>query len=96
MASSSSPRSSPAGTGAARRTSTLKVHIDKKTVLTSQLFFDPGTVGEIYAAAPYSDHAGWESNTQNSNDGIYDPTGLVTTATSATGYLGAINLGVDV
>lgn len=74
----------------------LKVHIDRKTVLTSQLFFDPTTVGEIYAASPYSDHAGWESNTQNTSDTIYDPTGLVTTATSATRYLGAINLGVDV
>ena len=74
----------------------LKVHIDKKTALTSQLFFDPATVAEIYAAAPYADHVGWESNTQNSNDGIYDPTGLVTTARNATGYLGAINLGIDV
>ncbi|MBJ8346336.1 protocatechuate dioxygenase [Antrihabitans sp. YC2-6] len=74
----------------------LKVHIDKKTVLTSQLFFDPTTVGEIYANSPYSDHAGWASNVQNSNDNIYDPTGLVTLAKGPNGYLGAINLGVDV
>lgn len=74
----------------------VKVHIDKKTVLTTQLFFDDATKTEIYAMTPYSDHAGWENNTQNSTDNIYDDTGLVTMQKSADGYLGAVNLGVSV
>lgn len=74
----------------------VKVHIDKKTVLTTQLFFDEATKGEIYATTPYSDHAGWESNTQNSGDNIYDDTGLVTVQKSSDGYLGAVNLGISV
>lgn len=74
----------------------VKVHVNKATVLTTQLFFDPTLTGEVYQASPYSDHAGWENNTQNSNDNIYDDTGLVTTAKSADGYIGAVNLGVSV
>ncbi|WP_089247877.1 protocatechuate dioxygenase [Rhodococcoides kyotonense] len=74
----------------------LKVHIDKKTVLTSQLFFDDATKAEIYATSPYSDHAGWESNTQNSDDNIYDDTGLVVVQKSGDGYIGAVNLGISV
>lgn len=73
----------------------VKVHVDKKTVLTTQLFFDPSLIGEVYVQAPYADHAGWEDNTQNSDDGIYDDTGLVTTQKVADGYIGAVNLGVS-
>ncbi|MDJ0394622.1 protocatechuate dioxygenase [Rhodococcus sp. G-MC3] len=74
----------------------VKVHIDKKTVLTTQLFFDDAAKTEIYLTAPYSDHTGWENNVQNSTDNIYDDTGLVTMQKSTDGYLGAVNLGVSV
>ena len=74
----------------------LKVHIDKKTVLTTQLFFDEALLDEVYATAPYSDHTGRESNVTNATDSIYDDAGLVTVAKQSDGYLAAINLGVDV
>jgi protocatechuate 3,4-dioxygenase beta subunit len=74
----------------------LKVHIDKKTVLTTQLFFDEALLNEVYATDPYSDHTGRENNVTNATDGIYDDAGLLTVAKQSDGYLAAINLGVDV
>ncbi|MFC9833998.1 intradiol ring-cleavage dioxygenase [Rhodococcus sp. NPDC127530] len=74
----------------------LKVHIDKKTVLTTQLFFDEALLDEVYATAPYSDHTGRENNVTNATDGIYDDAGLMTVVTQSDGYLAAINLGIDV
>ncbi|WP_188542992.1 dioxygenase family protein [Rhodococcoides trifolii] len=71
-----------------------KVHVDKQTVLTTQLFFDDATKATVYAQSPYSDHAGWENNTQNDTDNIYDASGLVTAQQAADGWIGAINLGV--
>ncbi|MBJ8342603.1 intradiol ring-cleavage dioxygenase [Antrihabitans sp. YC3-6] len=71
----------------------LKVHVDRKTVLTSQLFFEETLLDEVYATAPYNSHTG--SRTTNASDNIYDATGLVTTASTADGYLGAINLAVE-
>ncbi|MFC9765588.1 intradiol ring-cleavage dioxygenase [Rhodococcus jostii] len=74
----------------------LKVHIDKKTVLTTQLFFDEALLDEVYATAPYSDHTGRENNVNNSTDSIYDDAGRLTVAKQSDGYLAAINLGIDV
>ena len=74
----------------------VKVHIDKKTVLTTQLFFDEALLNTVNAAAPYSSHTGRESSTTNAQDSIYDATGLVTVKQNGSSYLGAINLGIDV
>ncbi|MFD4366779.1 protocatechuate dioxygenase [Rhodococcus sp. NPDC058521] len=74
----------------------VKVHVDKKTVLTTQLFFDEALIDEINATSPYNEHTGRESNTDNSNDNIYDDTGLMTVGKQGDGYLAVINLGVDV
>lgn len=71
----------------------LKVHVDRKTVLTSQLYFEEVLLDEVYATTPYNSHVG--SRTTNASDNIYDATGLVATAATADGYLGAINLAVD-
>jgi protocatechuate 3,4-dioxygenase beta subunit len=71
-----------------------KVHIDKKTVLTTQLFFDDALNDEVYTVPPYAEHTG--RDTRNDDDSIYDAAGLVTTRRSADGYLAAINLGIDV
>lgn len=71
----------------------LKVHVDRKTVLTSQLFFEEVLLDEVYATTPYNSHIG--TRTTNATDSIYDATGLVTTAATADGYLGAINLAVE-
>jgi len=70
------------------------VHVDKKTVLTTQLYVDDDLNAEVYETAPYSDHTG--RDTYNDGDGIFDSSGLMTVTKKGAGYLGLINLGVDV
>eukprot|EP01133_Synstelium_polycarpum_P024551 gene24551-29447_t len=41
----------------------VKVHIDKKTVLTSQTFFDETLLDEVYSQSPYSEHTGLTAST---------------------------------
>ncbi|AQA22060.1 dioxygenase family protein [Rhodococcus sp. MTM3W5.2] len=72
----------------------LKVHVDKATVLTSQLYFEEALIDEVYASAPYNEHTGRENNVDNAGDGIFDESGMVTTVRDGDGYLGAINIGV--
>ncbi|MCJ0901914.1 protocatechuate dioxygenase [Rhodococcus sp. ARC_M6] len=74
----------------------VKVHIDKKTVLTTQTFFDESLLNAVYATSPYSEHTGRESNTTNASDGIFDETGIMTVEKQSDGtYLAVINLGID-
>ena len=74
----------------------VKVHIDKKTVLTTQTFFEESLLDEVYAVSPYSEHTGRESNTNNSNDSIFSETGMMTVEKQSDGsYLAVINLGID-
>ena len=71
-----------------------KVHIDRRTVLTTQLFFDDNVTDAIYlAVAPYKERP--LRDTRNDTDSIYDDVGLMTTQRSADGLLAAINLGLD-
>lgn len=70
-----------------------KVHIDKKTVLTTQLFIDDTITDQAYTAAPYNEHTG--RDTTNSTDNIFDETGLLTIRQQGDGYLGVINMGID-
>lgn len=72
----------------------LKVHVDKKTVLTTQLFFDEALLDAVYAGTPYDEHTGRENNTTNAQDGIFDESGLVTVVKTTDGYRGAVNVGV--
>ncbi|WP_027502630.1 protocatechuate dioxygenase [Rhodococcus sp. UNC363MFTsu5.1] len=72
----------------------LKVHMDKATVLTSQLYFEEELIDEVYASAPYNAHTGRENNVDNATDGIFDASGMVTAVRAADRYLGAINIGV--
>lgn len=72
----------------------LKVHVDKKTVLTTQLFFEEDLLDEIYATSPYDEHTGREQNVNNSTDNIFDESGMVTVVRTDDGYRGAINIGV--
>lgn len=71
----------------------LKVHIDRQNVLTSQLYFDDELNDRVHVAEPYASHSG--RDTRNDSDGIYDPTGLLTTESSTDGHLAYTNLGVD-
>lgn len=70
----------------------LKVHLGTTTVLTTQLFFDDAVSDQVYAADPYRQHTG--RDTRNDRDAFYDPSGLLRTAPSATGWLAATTLGV--
>jgi protocatechuate 3,4-dioxygenase beta subunit len=72
-----------------------KVHVDRKTVRTTQLYFDDTLTDEVYAAvSPYDEHTG--RDTRNDTDSIYDPSGVVTAQKSGDSYLAALNLGVEV
>jgi protocatechuate 3,4-dioxygenase beta subunit len=71
----------------------LKVHRDKKTVLTTQMFMDEGVNAAVFAKSPYSDHTG--RDVFNDDDNIYDDTGLLTVSRQGDSYLGVLNLGID-
>lgn len=72
----------------------LRVHVDKKTVLTSQLYMDDAVSDSVFAAAPYSSRGG--RHALNDDDTLFDARGLLTLVQRGGGYLGVINLGVDV
>jgi protocatechuate 3,4-dioxygenase beta subunit len=71
-----------------------KVHLDRRTVLTTQLFFDDGLTDQLYLdVPPYNERP--VRDTRNDTDWIYDDVGLMTAQRSGDGYLAAINLGLD-
>jgi protocatechuate 3,4-dioxygenase beta subunit len=71
----------------------LKLHVNRKTVVTTQLYFDESVNDAVFATSPYSDHSG--RDVRNEDDSIYDASGLVTTRKTGNGYLAVINLGVN-
>lgn len=71
----------------------LKVHVDKKTVLTTQLFFDESLNDAVFATAPYREHSG--RTLKNEDDGIFDEVGLMSVTRADDGWVGVINLGVN-
>jgi protocatechuate 3,4-dioxygenase beta subunit len=46
-----------------------KVHLDKTTLLTTQLFFDDTLTAEVYATEPYSDEG---HDVDNASDSIFE------------------------
>lgn len=72
----------------------LSVHLDRSTVLTSQLYFDESLNAAVFATSPYGEHTG--RDTFNDGDGIFDESGMLTTRATDDGHLAVINLGVDV
>ena len=71
----------------------VRVHVNKRTVLTTQLFFDEAVNSAINASSPYRSHTG--RDTYNSDDEIYSSAGIVSSVKQGKGYLGVHNLGVD-
>ena len=53
-----------------------KVHLDRQTVLTTQLYFDEATNEQVFARAPYN-QAG-DRDVVNDEDGIFDAATLLT------------------
>lgn len=72
----------------------LKVHIDKKNVLTTQLYFDDDFTAKVYEASPYASRP--NRDVFNDGDSIYDASGLVTAVADGDGYAAALNLGLNV
>jgi protocatechuate 3,4-dioxygenase beta subunit len=70
-----------------------KVHLDRQTVLTTQLYFDDAVSDEVFAADPYA--AQGERGRRNDLDGIFDESLLLTLERSGDGYLGLMNLDVS-
>jgi len=68
-----------------------KVHIDKQTALTTQLFFSDDFSARVFEAEPYSD-AGRDSF--NQNDSLYSEELELTLSEEDEGYLGLITLDV--
>ena len=72
----------------------LKVHLNRETVLTSQLYVEDELATEVYATAPYDDRTG--RRTLNSGDSFFAEDAVLTVTGQDGGYLGLINLGVEV
>ncbi|WP_137723111.1 intradiol ring-cleavage dioxygenase [Prescottella subtropica] len=72
----------------------VKVHIDRRTVLTSQLYVDDSLSDDIFATtAPYTDHPG--RNTRNDTDLIFDESALLAVSRQPDRVLAAVNLGLN-
>jgi protocatechuate 3,4-dioxygenase beta subunit len=72
----------------------VKVHVARRTVLTTQLYMDEAVTDAVYSTPPYDQRTG--RDTTNDTDHIFDESGILTTVKLRNGYLGVINLGVDV
>jgi protocatechuate 3,4-dioxygenase beta subunit len=70
-----------------------KVHLDRQTVLTTQMYFDDAVSDRVYADAPYSDRG--TRDVTNESDGIFDERLLLRLARDGDGYLGAISFDVE-
>ena len=69
-----------------------KVHLDRTTVLTTQLFFDDEISDAVYAKRPYS--ARGARDQRNASDGIFDETLVLTLAKEGGGYRGTMSFDV--
>ena len=71
-----------------------KVHLDRQTVLTTQLYFDEKISAKVFARSPY-DRAG-ERDVSNADDGIFDAATLLTLRDEGSdGVLGVMTFDVQ-
>ncbi len=70
-----------------------KVHLDRATMLTTQLFFDEDLNAAVFARAPYSRRTGRDMF--NDRDGIFDKRLVMTTSKDGDGYLGVMTFDVQ-
>src|SRR5215217_6993659 len=71
----------------------LKVHLDRRTVLTSQLFTNRDIDAKVYAREPYAQDSG--RDTFNDTDGIYAGSGELTLSMQGEAVRGVITLDVE-
>lgn len=69
-----------------------KVHLDKQTLLTTQLYFPDDFSDEVYAAEPYAGDGRRDSS--NETDGIYDESLTLTLSREGDGVLGLMTFDV--
>lgn len=67
-----------------------KVHLDRRTMLTTQLYFDDAISERVYARPPYEPGR----DATNRGDGIFDPSLVLALREDGDGYRGAISLDV--
>jgi protocatechuate 3,4-dioxygenase beta subunit len=70
-----------------------KVHLDKRTLLTTQFYFPEDTTEAVYERKPYSSRTG--RDTFNDSDGIFDERTVLKLSKEGEGYLGLISLDVE-
>jgi protocatechuate 3,4-dioxygenase beta subunit len=69
-----------------------KVHLDKSTVLTTQLFFDEDVTAAVYEREPYTAHTG--RDVFNDGDNIFDEALLLDLSEEGDAYVGTISFDV--
>jgi protocatechuate 3,4-dioxygenase beta subunit len=69
-----------------------KVHLDRSTVLTTQLFFDDAVTDTVHAREPYA--ARGARDRRNDSDGIFDEALLLDLSRDGDSYVGAISFDV--
>jgi protocatechuate 3,4-dioxygenase beta subunit len=67
-----------------------KVHLDRRTVLTTQLFFDDAVTDRVHARAPYG-----ERDQRNDSDGIFDDALLLTLSEDGDAVRGVLTFDVQ-
>jgi protocatechuate 3,4-dioxygenase beta subunit len=73
----------------------VKVHVGGNVVHTGQIFFNDAMTDLVYRKSPYASRGA--RTTRNANDGIYTQGGsqsVAKIATSGTGYVGTLTMGV--
>jgi protocatechuate 3,4-dioxygenase beta subunit len=69
-----------------------KVHLDRSTVLTTQLFFDDDVSARVYEREPYRSHG--ERDQFNDSDGLFDEALLLELSREGDAYVGTISFDV--
>jgi protocatechuate 3,4-dioxygenase beta subunit len=70
-----------------------KVHLNNTDVLTSQFYFDEDVTSTVYEGEPYASETGRDAF--NDDDPLFLAPTLLTLTSTAEGYQGLINVGVD-
>jgi protocatechuate 3,4-dioxygenase beta subunit len=69
-----------------------KVHLDQRTALTTQFYFDDAVTDRVFRAEPYA--SAGERDQRNGTDGVYDESLTLKLSESGDGYVGLISLDV--
>jgi protocatechuate 3,4-dioxygenase beta subunit len=70
-----------------------KAHLDRTSLLTTQLYFDDAFTERIYAETPYSQRSG--RDTFNSDDSLFDESLLLTLTGNGEGVTGVLTFDVE-